>query len=89
MNQLKDSLKSTQTWQRVFFVLLYLVVACIIVETVFVALILLQCGFMLLSGKKNDNLLQFSRSVLSYYVQVLEYLCFKSDERPFPFKPWP
>ena len=84
-----DNIKSIPTWQRLFFVLLYLVVACIIVEAVFVAVVVLQCGFLLLSGKKNDNLLQFASSVLRYYVQVLEYLCFKSDDRPFPFKPWP
>ena len=89
MSELRDNVKSLPTWQRLFFVLLYLVVACVIVEAVFVTVVLLQCGFLLLSGKKNDNLLQFADSVLRYYVQVLEYLCFKSDERPFPFKPWP
>lgn len=89
MSKLIDNIKSISTWQRLFFVLLYLVVACIIVEAVFVAVVVLQCGFLLLSGKKNDNLLQFANSVLRYYVQVLEYLCFKSDDRPFPFKPWP
>ena len=89
MSKLIDNIKSISSWQRLFFVLLYLVVACIIVEAVFVAVVVLQCGFLLLSGKKNDNLLQFANSVLRYYVQVLEYLCFKSDDRPFPFKPWP
>ena len=89
MSELGDNVKSIPTWQRLFFVLLYLVVACVIVEAVFVTVVVLQCGFLLLTGKKNDNLLQFAASVLRYYVQVLEYLCFKSDERPFPFKPWP
>ena len=89
MGELSNNVKSLPTWQRLFFVLLYLVVACVIVEAVFVTVVLLQCGFLLLSGKKNNNLLQFADSVLRYYVQVLEYLCFKSDERPFPFKPWP
>ena len=89
MSELSNNVKSLPTWQRLFFVLLYLVVACVIVEAVFVTVVLLQCGFLLLSGKKNNNLLQFADSVLRYYVQVLEYLCFKSDERPFPFKPWP
>lgn len=89
MSNLIHNIKSISTWQRLFFVLLYLVVACIIVEAVFVTVVVLQCGFLLLSGKKNDNLLQFANSVLRYYVQVLEYLSFKSDDRPFPFKPWP
>ena len=89
MNELIDNVKSIPTWQRLFFVLLYLVVACVIVEAVFVTVVVLQCGFLLLTGRKNDNLLQFASSVLRYYVQVLEYLCFKSDARPFPFMPWP
>ena len=62
MSELGDNVKSIPTWQRLFFVLLYLVVACVIVEAVFVTVVVLQCGFLLLTGKKNDNLLQFASS---------------------------
>lgn len=89
MSELKDNVKSCSTWQRLFFVALFLLVICVVLDVVFVALVILQCGFMLLTGNKNSNLLRFTAAVVRYYMQVLEYLSFKSDERPFPFSDWP
>lgn len=76
-------------WQRVLFALLYLMVAGLILDFLFGLLVVLQCGFMLITGRKNDNLAQFTAVVLRYYLQVLNYLAFRSDELPFPFSNFP
>ena len=89
IRELKDNVKSSSTWQRLFFVAVFLLAVCVVLDMVFFALVILQCGFVLLTGKKNANLLQFTATVVRYYMQVLEYLSFKSDKRPFPFSDWP
>lgn len=89
MTDLKNNIKSPSTWRRLFFVALYLVIACVLVEAVFVALVIIQCGFLLFTGEKNAKLLQFTGSVVLYYIQVLNYLCFRDDTLPFPFGDFP
>lgn len=85
-----DILQNMKTvWKRVFFALLYLLIACLILDLLFVLLVLLQCCFLLITGKKNDNLSQFTAAVLRYYMQVLTYLSFRNDELPFPFSNFP
>ena len=89
MTEFKKNIKSPNTWHRLFFVALYLAILCLLVDTVFVALVVIQCGFLLLTGEKNAKLLQFTSSVVLYYIQVLNYLCFRDDALPFPFGDFP
>jgi hypothetical protein len=42
-----------------------------------------------LTGKLNENLSHFSESLTRYAFQILLYVTFQSEERPFPFSPWP
>ena len=84
-----DNIKSRSTWQRLFFTALYILIACVVLDVLFLALVILQCGFLLFTGKKNENVVNFTNSVVRYYVQVLNYLSFQSDELPFPFSNFP
>lgn len=43
----------------------------------------------LITTELNDQLLDFSSSLTKYVTQILLYITFKSEERPFPFSPWP
>lgn len=40
-------------------------------------------------GHTNDELRQFSRSVIAYLQELLAYISLARDERPFPFGPFP
>ena len=43
----------------------------------------------LITTELNEQLLDFSNSLTKYVSQILLYITFKSEERPFPFSPWP
>lgn len=43
----------------------------------------------LITTELNGQLLDFSDSLTKYVSQILLYITFKSEERPFPFSPWP
>ena len=54
------------------------------------AVIVLQFLIVLLSGEKNARLGDFGGQLASYTQQLIRYLTFNSEEKPFPFdRNWP
>ncbi|RRJ85476.1 DUF4389 domain-containing protein [Aestuariirhabdus litorea] len=51
--------------------------------------VLSQVVFVLMTGSPNDNLLDFSRSLNRYIFQILQFLTYHSEQKPFPFSDWP
>ena len=43
----------------------------------------------LITSKLNQPLLEFSDSLNIYVGEILTYITFKSEKRPFPFSRWP
>ncbi|MDY6994493.1 MAG: DUF4389 domain-containing protein [Pseudomonadota bacterium] len=87
---MKKNLTVGHTWQRAFFMLLFaifLYIALIIIA----AVILFQLGALLFSGKLNERLLPFGHSLSLYISEILLYLTYNSDHKPWPFPPseWP
>jgi hypothetical protein len=52
------------------------------------AVILMQLVFVLLSGEKNENIVNFGRSLSIYEYHILLFLTFSTEKLPFPFSPW-
>ena len=53
----------------------------------FIAII--QFVIALINRTPNARLVSFGRSLGSYIKQIVSYLTFASDDRPFPFSDWP
>jgi hypothetical protein len=86
---LEENLKSRSTWLRLVFMLVFYVLICLasLVGTVVVVL-----GFLwvLFKGEVNKELKQTGHSLASYIYEIVRYLTFNSDEKPFPFgREWP
>jgi len=43
----------------------------------------------LFTGQPNDRLTRFGRNLARYLQQVTVYMTFATEEKPFPFTPWP
>jgi len=85
---LKSNLTSGEHWLRLLYMLLFAVilyVAAIVAGLV----IVVQFLFALISGSANDNLKQFGGSLSRYIFQVLRFMTYNRDEKPFPFSDWP
>jgi hypothetical protein len=83
-----DNFQSKTGWQRVLFVALFWIVfyvAQMVVAVVTVA----QCIFVLLTDNPNAHLLRFGDSLSKYIHDILRYVTFNSDQRPFPFTDFP
>lgn len=87
-DKLMTNLKSESRWLRLFFMVFYLVAGYFAGFLVFiVALVQTVLGFV--SGEPNARLLNFSKSLNLYLYQILEFLTYSTEEKPFPFSDWP
>lgn len=87
-DDLKQNLTASETWIRGLFILLFaflLVVARVVTG----AVVVIQFLFTVFSGQTNDNLRYFGASLATYVYQALLFVTYNSDEKPFPFSPWP
>lgn len=86
---LKDNVRSRTTWLRLFFMLVVCVLYAIS-RIVTGAVIVLQFFWVLFSGKTNNKLEQLGQSLATYTYQIIRYLTYNTEERPFPFDAdWP
>lgn len=83
------NLKSRSTWLRLLFMI---VLAFIygISRVVVGAVVVLQFLVVLFTGETNERLRDFGKSLSTYTYQLLLFLTYNSEERPFPFDlDWP
>ncbi|HPQ96402.1 MAG: DUF4389 domain-containing protein [Thiothrix sp.] len=79
--------KDRSTWIRILYMLLF---AFIYGVTKFAlnALVLIQIALRLLTGEINDNLRTLSSDLSQYIYDMLRFMTFNSERKPFPFAEW-
>lgn len=85
---LKAHLTRRQTWLRGLFIVLFSVIYSM-AGMVLTAIVVFQFASLLVSGTRNPMLLAFGQQLSTYIYQVLLYVTFNRDERPWPFDAWP
>lgn len=86
--QLKSNLTSSKHWLRLIFMLLFAAVLQL-ASLVMWILVIVQFFFSLITGEDNQHLRRFGHSLSTYIYDVLKFLCYSSEEKPFPFADWP
>ena len=87
MRKFLSHIRSAQLWIRLAYMLGFLLLLS------FVRIILLlviggQFLTLLLTGSDNKNLRNFGQS-LAWIFQIMQFLTFNSNSKPFPFDDWP
>ena len=85
---LQENLKAPSTWLRLLFMVLFLALWGIS-RVVVLAVVVLQFLWVLIRGETNAQLTVFGQSLATYTYQIVLYLTFSTEERPFPFADWP
>lgn len=90
MNQdeVKRNLLSLDQWLRMLLMACYLVVAWV-VGIVLVVIMVAQTLVVLITAELNANLQRFGAVAAAYLYQIVMYLVYGTDEKPFPFTPLP
>jgi hypothetical protein len=86
--QLKSNLTSSKHWLRLVFMLLFAALLQL-ASVVMWMLVAVQFVFSLITGEDNQHLRRFGHSLSTYIYDVLKFLCYSSEEKPFPFADWP
>jgi hypothetical protein len=87
-DEIKQHLRNRTTWSRALYMLLFAVFYGV-AEIVIAAVVLFQLLSMLFTGDTNWRLLTLGQNLSTYVYQILLFLTFNSDEKPYPFGDWP
>jgi hypothetical protein len=86
---IEEHVKSRSTWLRLVFMIVFYVLASV-ATLVLSAVVVLGFLWVLFTGEPNRQLQSVGRSMGQYVHQIIDYMTYNSDERPFPFeKEWP
>jgi hypothetical protein len=86
---MREYLTAKGTWVRGFFMLIFFAIVYYLLSLLIAAIALFQFGSLLFTGKLNLFLLTFGRSLSLYSQQVISFLTYNSEQKPFPFTEWP
>jgi hypothetical protein len=88
-NDLEKHVTAKSTWIRLLFMLLFAVLYGIS-RVVTGAVVVIQFFHVLLTGETNERLKAFGHSLALYSFQVVNYLTFNTETKPFPLdEEWP
>ncbi|MCB1669869.1 MAG: DUF4389 domain-containing protein [Gammaproteobacteria bacterium] len=83
-----EHMKERSTWLRIFFMVGF-GLALYVVGFVLTFITLAQALFSVFTGTDNRNLRLLGADLSEYVNQILRYLTYNSQIRPFPFSPFP
>jgi hypothetical protein len=87
--RLEENLKSRATWLRLVFMCIF---GMLISLTGMVGTAVVFLGFLwvLFTGEVNRELRQIGQAIATYMFEIVRYLTFNTDDKPFPFgSKWP
>ena len=84
----KENATSAAVWMRGLYIIIFGVILYFVFGLVWL-LVIFQFLTKLFTGGLNQQLRRFAAPLSRYVSQILNYITFQSDERPFPFSPWP
>ena len=84
LRAVEANLKSKDTWIRLMFMVIYYVLASV---ASVVASVVVVLGFLavLFTGEKNRQLMTAGETIANYIREILSYLTYNTDDKPFPF----
>jgi hypothetical protein len=73
---------------RLLHTILYLIIGRFIAMVLFVIAIT-QFIYLWLTGEPNDKILSFTKNLSEYAKELVSYVSFNTDEKPWPMGDWP
>jgi len=88
MEEIKKTEREKPGVARALYTLLYLVIGRFISMVLFV-IVITQYIYSWLTGAPNENILTFTANMGEYTKQLVSYVGFNTDEKPWPVGDWP
>lgn len=87
-DDIKDNIKQQSTWMRGLYMLMFALFYGI-AEFVLFATVLFQFLLKLVTGNTNARLLKLGQKLATYIYQIVQFLTFNSNYKPYPLGAWP
>jgi len=88
MNQVEENGRQKAGVSRALYTILYLIIGRFISMVLFVIAIT-QYIYSWLTGEPNEKILHFTEDLAEYSKQLVSYVGFNTDEKPWPVGDWP
>ena len=88
MEEIETNEREKPGLARALYILLYLIIGRFISMVLFVIAIT-QYIYSWLTGEPNDKILYFTEGLAEYTKQLVSYVGFNTDEKPWPLGDWP
>lgn len=88
MDEVETNGRERPGLSRALYTILYLIIIRLISMVLFVIAIT-QYIYSWLSGEPNEKILYFTESLAGYSKQLVSYVGFNTDEKPWPIGDWP
>ena len=88
MEEIETNEREKPGLARALYILLYLIIGRFISIVLFVIAIT-QYIYSWLTGEPNDKILYFTEGLAEYTKQLVSYVGFNTDEKPWPLGDWP
>lgn len=86
--EIKQKITAKNKWIRLLFMILFFIIRCV-VWWIVVLIVIFQFFWNLFVDLPNDRLLSFSKHLNTYYYQILNFLTYNTEVKPFPIGEWP
>ncbi|TVZ41663.1 uncharacterized protein DUF4389 [Alteromonadaceae bacterium 2753L.S.0a.02] len=86
--QVHTNVRNQQSWLRLIYMLLFGALLHLAAAVMWIVCAM-QFLFVITTGQDNYNLRQFAQSLSLFINQALQFVSYNSEQKPFPFAPWP
>ncbi len=87
VDQVKQNVTAQSTWVRLLFMALFWFVFGLL-HCVLAVVVGLQFLIVLVTGSPNERLVTFGHELGIYYHDIIVFVTFKTEAKPFPFSDW-
>lgn len=85
----EQPIERKETGIRILLTLLFVIILRA-VDVVFGVIVFFQLAFTLVTKRRpGDQVARFANRIITYVVQLLQYVTYQDEQRPFPFSDFP
>jgi len=88
-DELKHKLMNSKHWMRLLLMALMYIILFSAVQFIITISLVVQWVLVLFTGETNSRMKRFTKGLNRYSYQILEFINFNSEIRPFPLSDWP
>jgi len=86
---LKNHISDPYMTRRAAYMLVFIVLLTVLADTLLPTVMLIQIIHLLLTGRRNRQVVWLGNVLTDYTFAILRYLAFATEDKPFPFGEWP